>query len=94
MSPNYPCAGQREPKKQSPLSAQFAGKQQAFLDFVLARYVAVGVEELEQEKLITLLLLKYHNSLSDALTDLGPPEEVGQMFASFQKYLYQQHAGM
>ena len=85
---------ERAAKAKPLISAQFNSKQQVFLDFVLSHYVTVGVEELEQEKLTTLLRLKYHNSLSDALTDLGPPEEVGQMFASFQKYLYQQQAGI
>jgi type I restriction enzyme R subunit len=39
-----------------------------------------------------LLRLKYHDSLSDALADLGQPEEIGQIFSGFQKYLYQQEA--
>ena len=68
-------------------------KQQAFLDFVLAHYVSEGVEELDQEKLTPLLRLKYNNSISDALADLGSPEEIGVIFAGFQKYLYQQQAG-
>jgi type I restriction enzyme R subunit len=56
---------------------------------VLAHYVSVGVEELDQEKLTPLLRLKYHNSIADALADLGQAEEIGQIFAGFQKYLYQ-----
>jgi len=56
-------------------------------------YVRVGVEELDQEKLTPLLLLKYHNSLADAVADLGGrPEEINKAFAGFQKYLYQQTA--
>jgi type I restriction enzyme R subunit len=54
--------------------------------------VNVGVDELAQEKLTPLLHLKYHGSLSDALSDLGPPEDIGKMFSGFQKYLYQQQA--
>jgi type I restriction enzyme R subunit len=72
------------------IPTQFTNKQQAFLDFVLSHYVRVGVEELDQEKLTPLLRLKYNNSLADALADLGRPEEIGQAFAGFQKYLYQQ----
>jgi hypothetical protein len=34
----------------------------------------VGVEELDQEKLTPLLRLKYHNSIADAVADLGPEE--------------------
>ncbi len=75
------------------IGAHFNSKQQAFLDFVLAHYVSVGVEELDQEKLTPLLRLKYHNSISDALADLGPAEDIGQVFIGFQKYLYQHQAG-
>lgn len=72
------------------LSTHFTNKQQAFLDFVLSHYVRVGVEELDQEKLTPLLRLKYHNSIADAVADLGRPDEIGRVFAGFQKYLYQQ----
>jgi type I restriction enzyme, R subunit len=36
-----------------------------------------------------LLKLKYHNAIADAVADFGRPEEIGQCFAGFQKYLYQ-----
>ncbi len=69
--------------------ANFNSKQQAFLDFVLAHYVSVGVEELDQEKLTPLLALKYQGSLSDAVKELAmPPEDIGRCFRDFQKYLY------
>jgi type I restriction enzyme R subunit len=71
------------------INAHFNGKQQAFLDFVLAQYVKVGVEELAQDKLSPLLKLKYHNAIADAVADLGRPEEISQVFTGFQKYLYQ-----
>ena len=71
------------------ISTHFDRKQQAFLDFVLAQYVKVGVEELAQEKLSPLLKLKYHNAIADAVADLGQPEEIGRVFSGFQKYLYQ-----
>jgi type I restriction enzyme R subunit len=73
-------------------ASQFNASQQAFLDFVLAQYVKVGVEELDQEKLSPLLKLKYNNAIADAITDLGCPEEIGALFAGFQKYLYQRSA--
>ncbi|MCC7020886.1 MAG: DEAD/DEAH box helicase family protein [Ardenticatenales bacterium] len=72
------------------ISAHFNAKQQAFLEFVLSHYVSVGVEELDQDKLTPLLRLKYQNSIADALADLGEAEEIGRVFAGFQKYLYQQ----
>lgn len=71
------------------INTRFPAKQQVFLDFVLSHYVSVGVEELDQEKLTPLLRLKYQNSLADAVADLGRPEEIGKVFAGFQKYLYQ-----
>jgi type I restriction enzyme R subunit len=71
------------------ISARFNTKQQAFLDFVLAHYVSEGVRELDQDKLTPLLRLKYNNSIADAVADLGRPEEIGKVFASFQQYLYQ-----
>jgi type I restriction enzyme R subunit len=72
------------------INTRFSAKQQAFLDFVLSHYVSVGVEELDQEKLTPLLHLRYHDSIADAVADLGRPEEIGSLFAGFQKYLYQQ----
>jgi type I restriction enzyme R subunit len=71
------------------ISRRFNSKQQAFLDFVLAHYVGVGVDELDQEKLTPLLRLKYRNSIADAVADLGKPEEISKVFVGFQKYLYQ-----
>ena len=67
----------------------FTTKQRLFLDFVLAHYVSVGVDELDQDKLSPLLRLKYHNSMTDAIADLGKPGEIGKVFSGFQKYLYQ-----
>jgi len=70
------------------ISTHFNSKQQVFLAFVLSHYVSVGVEELDQGKLTPLLRLKYHDSIADAVADLGKPEEIGRVFAGFQKYLY------
>jgi type I restriction enzyme R subunit len=68
----------------------FSDKQQAFLDFVLAHYVREGVEELEQEKLTKLLRLRYHDSIPDAVADLGGDiAEIRNLFSGFQRYLYQ-----
>lgn len=67
---------------------RFTNRQQAFLDFVLAHYVSEGVRELDEEKLVPLLRLRYRNSLPDALADLGRPEEIRHVFAGFQQYLY------
>src|ERR1700680_587540 len=71
--------------------AALEGKKYTFiLDFVLSQYIKVGVGELDQDKLSPLLKLKYNNAIADAVADLGRPEEIGQIFSGFQKYLYQQ----
>jgi type I restriction enzyme R subunit len=71
------------------ITANFNTKQQVVLEFVLAHYVGVGVDELDQEKLTPLLRLKYLNSIADAIADLGRPEEISSVFVGFQKYLYE-----
>lgn len=80
---------ERAAKARVIITQHFNNKQQVFIDFVLAHYVEVGVEELDQTKLTPLLRLKYHNSIADAVADLGKPEDIGKVFAGFQKYLYQ-----
>ncbi len=61
--------------------------QRAFVDFVLAQYVAEGVEELDQEKLSPLLRLRYQ-ALGDAFAELGEPDRIREIFVGFQKHLY------
>jgi len=79
---------ERASKAQANITRQFNPKQQLFLSFVLSHYITIGVEELALEKLSPLLKLKY-DSMYDAELDLGKPSEIGQIFASFQKFLYQ-----
>lgn len=79
---------ERAAKARVIITQHFNKKQQVFLDFVLAHYVEVGVDELDQAKLTPLLRLKYHDSIADAVADLGKPEEIKKVFAGFQKYLY------
>jgi type I restriction enzyme R subunit len=68
--------------------AEFTDKQRAFIDFVLAQYVAQGVDELDAEKLSPLLKLKYRNAIADAFADLGRPDQVRRVFVGFQRHLY------
>lgn len=79
----------RAARAKAVIGSRFNSRQQAFLDFVLSHYVEVGVEELDQAKLTPLLRLKYNDSIADAVADLGRPEEIGAVFAGFQRYLYQ-----
>jgi len=80
---------ERAAKARVVITQRFNSKLQVFLNFVLAHYVTIGVEELDQTKLTPLLRLQYHDSIADAVADLGRPEEIGRVFAGFQKYLYQ-----
>ncbi len=79
---------ERASKAKVIISTHFNSKQQVFLDFVLSHYVSIGVEELEGGKLSQLLRLKYHDSIADAIADLGKPAEISDAFNGFQKYLY------
>jgi type I restriction enzyme R subunit len=78
---------ERADRARPSIHATFPEKQQAFLDFVLSQYVAEGVEELDQDKLSPLLILRY-NAISDAILELGAPPEIRDMFVGFQQYLY------
>jgi type I restriction enzyme R subunit len=40
------------------------------------------VEELDPVKLI------YHDSIADAVADLGKPDEIARVLSGFQRYLY------
>ncbi|NVO18824.1 MAG: DEAD/DEAH box helicase family protein [Bacteroidetes bacterium] len=63
--------------------------QKEFVEFVLAKYIESGVEELDQEKLPALLELKYQ-AVSDATDRLGGVGKVKGLFVEFQKYLYEE----
>jgi type I restriction enzyme R subunit len=78
----------RAGKARVDISGLFNEKQTAFLEFVLSHYVTVGVEELDKDKLTPLLKLRYHDSIPDAVKDLGVPAEISKVFSGFQKFLY------
>jgi len=61
--------------------------QKEFIDFVLSRYVEGGVDELDLDKLSSLIELKY-NTIHDGLKVLGNVDEIKNTFIDFQKYLY------
>ena len=62
-------------------------KQKEFIDFVLSRYVEGGVEELDLDRLSSLIELKY-NTIHDGLKVLGNVDEIKNTFIDFQKHLY------
>jgi type I restriction enzyme, R subunit len=83
---------ERAAKAKIEITTHFSTKQQVFLNFVLSHYVTEGVEELDLAKLTPLLRLRYQNSISDAIADLGQPDQIGKLFSGFQKYLYEREA--
>lgn len=72
---------------QSNIFAILNDKQKEFIEFVLSKYIETGVEELDQDKLPTLLINKYQ-SLEDAKAILGEVSSISSLFINFQKHLY------
>lgn len=84
-----PITGQeRVQAAQTNIFALLNRRQKDFLEFVLSKYIETGVDELDQEKLPSLLELKYH-SVSDAIEMLGEAETISRKFVEFQKHLYE-----
>ena len=82
---------QRVAASQAAIFAILNSKQKEFIEFVLSKYIETGVEELDQEKLPTLLVNKYQ-SLEDAKAILGSVADISSLFIEFQKYLYDMRA--
>ena len=61
--------------------------QKEFLEFVLAKYVETGIEELDQEKLPDLLKIKY-SAIADATELLGGVDRIRATFIGFQQHLF------
>jgi type I restriction enzyme R subunit len=61
--------------------------QKEFIDFVLSKYVEGGVEELDINRLSSLVELKY-KSLHDGQKALGDADKIKSTFIDFQKHLY------
>jgi type I restriction enzyme R subunit len=78
---------QRVAASQATIFAILDDKQKEFIEFVLSKYVETGVDELDIEKLPTLLTNKYQ-SLEDAKEVLGNVGDISKLFIEFQKYLY------
>jgi type I restriction enzyme R subunit len=82
---------QRVAASQATIFTLMNNKQKEFIEFVLSKYVETGVEELDQEKLPTLLINKYQ-SLEDAKEILGSVGDISKLFIAFQKHLYEKNA--
>jgi type I restriction enzyme R subunit len=77
----------RVAKAQNKIFASLSNEQKQFVEFVLSKYIETGVEELDQEKLPQLLMLKY-KAIEDAKEILGTIESIRNTFVGFQKHLY------
>ncbi len=64
-----------------------SAEQQEFVDFLISKYISVGVSELSMDKLPTLLAMKY-GTASDAIKTIGSPTLTTQTFINFQQGLY------
>lgn len=71
--------------------ADYTDAQKEFLDFVLQQYVTNGVYELDNDKLPSLLQLKYR-AIQDAKAHLGDLSSIRDAFIGFQKNLYDNHS--
>ena len=83
---------ERAERSKNVIFTQYTPNQQVFLDFVLSEYVAVGVGELDLEKLPDLLQLKY-GGVREGVQQLGDENEIREVFSDFQQYLYVKQAG-
>ena len=74
------------------MEAGIGAKQLEFVDFLVSQYVESGVGELEENKLETLLEIKYED-VFNAVKVLGNGEasKVRNIFLTFQKNLYLPH---
>jgi len=68
--------------------SQYSDKAGEFLDFILGQYVQEGVGVLASEKLQYLIELKYH-SIHDAVSELGDPNSIRELFVDFQQHLFE-----
>ncbi len=66
---------------------QLDNNQKEFLEFVLSKYVEIGIEELGQEKLPDLLKIKYF-AINDATELLGGVNRIKATFIGFQQHLF------
>jgi type I restriction enzyme R subunit len=81
---------ERVATSQATIFALLDTKQREFIEFVLSKYIESGIEELDLEKLPTLITSKY-KSFEDARAVLGSDlGKLSTMFVEFQKHLYEQ----
>ncbi len=78
---------ERVAKAQLNIFKSLENNQKEFLEFVLSKYIEIGIEELDQEKLPALLKIKYQ-AIQDATEVLGSVNQIRETFFNFQKHLF------
>ena len=78
---------ERVAKAQKLIFEKLENSEKEFLEFVLSKYIEIGIEELDQEKLPALLKIKYQ-AISDATQTLGGVSKIRNIFIDFQKHLF------
>ena len=78
---------ERVAKAQKNIFSNLENNEKGFLEFVLSKYIEIGIEELDQEKLPVLLKIKYQ-AINDATQVLGGVDKIRDTFINFQKHLF------
>jgi len=78
---------ERVAKAQLNIFKSLENNQKEFLEFVLSKYIEVGIEELDQDKLPDLLKIKYL-AIIDAVELFGGVSKIRDTFINFQKHLF------
>jgi type I restriction enzyme R subunit len=78
---------ERANTRESRIATEYGPKLGGFLRFVLDQYVDVGGEELEPDRLPSLIALKYHTA-SSAADELGSVGSIRDAFVGFQRHLF------
>jgi type I restriction enzyme R subunit len=73
------------------IHSELEPEQREFVDFVLSQYVALGVDELQQDRLPQLIAIKYHSQI-EGINALGGTDKARTTFIEFQKQLYRREA--
>lgn len=66
----------------------FESRQHAFIKFVLDQYIKNDVAELDDERISSLIRLKYGTSLN-ATQEIGDLSNIRNVFCDFQRFLYE-----
>ena len=82
---------QRADVSREAMADKLSGDQLEFIDFVLTQYVEQGSEELDDEKLPTLVELKY-TAVVEGMKRLGGAQKTRALFVDFQRNLYRPNA--